>query len=137
MSTLNRVKEGRAFLSNVMEGEYDKESLIGRFAECSLRPPRVTDGQTHCGQKMYEIDVLSAGPSACPLARSLSHSRAHGKEVYAFEMNASISYSFNPQCTGSLAFITQSLVRGASYFSHRSRAESLSSSSAFLEIIEK
>ena len=27
MSTLNCVKEGRAFLSNVMEGKYDKESV--------------------------------------------------------------------------------------------------------------
>ena len=29
------------------------------------------------------------------LARSLTHSRAHGKEVFVYEMNASISYSYN------------------------------------------
>ena len=32
------------------------------------------------------------------LALSLTRSRAHGKVVYVFEMNASISYSFNPLC---------------------------------------
>ena len=77
-----------------------RKVCIGRFVECSLRPPRVMDGQTHCGQKMYEIDVLSAGPSACPLARSLTHSRAHGKEIYVKNLNASISHSFNPLCGG-------------------------------------
>ena len=30
------------------------------------------------------------------LARSLAHSGAHGKEVLVYELNASISYSFNP-----------------------------------------
>ena len=30
------------------------------------------------------------------LARSLNHSGAHGKEIYVYESNASISYSFYP-----------------------------------------
>jgi len=30
--------------------------------------------------------------------RSLAHSGAHGKEVYVYELNASISYSFSPLC---------------------------------------
>ena len=34
------------------------------------------------------------------LARPLTRSRSHGKEVFFYEMNASISYSFNSQCTG-------------------------------------
>ena len=32
--------------------------------------------------------------------RSLTHSEAHGKEIYAYELNASISYIFNPLCSG-------------------------------------
>ena len=32
----------------------------------------------------------------CPLARPFTCSRAHGKEVFAYELNASISCSFNP-----------------------------------------
>ena len=32
------------------------------------------------------------------LARSLTRSRAHGKEVHVYELNASISYRFNPLC---------------------------------------
>ena len=36
------------------------------------------------------------------LARSLTHSRAHGKEVFVFELNASISYNFSPLCVGGL-----------------------------------
>ena len=32
------------------------------------------------------------------LARSLTHSRARGKEMFFYEMNASISYRFNPSC---------------------------------------
>ena len=32
------------------------------------------------------------------LARSLTHSGAHGKETYVFELNALISYCFNPLC---------------------------------------
>ena len=35
----------------------------------------------------------------CLLIRS-HRSRAHGKEVFVYEMNASISYHFNPQCKG-------------------------------------
>ena len=35
------------------------------------------------------------------LARSLTHSRAHGKEVSVYGINASISCSFNPLCGGS------------------------------------
>ena len=34
------------------------------------------------------------------LARSLTRSRAHGNAVFVYEMNASISYSFNPVWTG-------------------------------------
>ena len=34
------------------------------------------------------------------LARSLPHSGVHGKEIYIDELNASISYSFNPPCGG-------------------------------------
>ena len=33
-------------------------------------------------------------------AHSLTRSRAHGKAVYVDELNASISYSFNPLCGG-------------------------------------
>ena len=36
----------------------------------------------------------------CSLARSLTHSRAHGKEIYVKKLNASISFSFNPLCGG-------------------------------------
>ena len=72
----------------------------------------------HCGRKLCEINALNNGPIARLLAhslapltyllaphcslcsraslRSLTRSRAHGKEVYVFEVNASISYSFNP-----------------------------------------
>ena len=32
----------------------------------------------------------------CSLARSLTHSRAHWKLCFVYEMNPSISYSFNP-----------------------------------------
>ena len=32
------------------------------------------------------------------LARSLTRSRVHGKELHVFEMNASISYRYNPLC---------------------------------------
>ena len=32
-------------------------------------------------------------------ARSLTRSRARGKEIYVIEMNASISYSFDPLCS--------------------------------------
>ena len=32
------------------------------------------------------------------LARSLTRSRAHGKAVFVYEMNASISSHFNPLC---------------------------------------
>ena len=32
----------------------------------------------------------------CSLARPFTHSRAHGKEVFVYEFNASISCSFNP-----------------------------------------
>ena len=43
--------------------------------------------------------VLRCAHSFAPLrsfARSLTRSRAHGKEVFVYEVNASISYSFNP-----------------------------------------
>ena len=71
----------------------------------------------HYGLKWYEIDAYSTGPFAppltrslaplthslaryatliCLLARSLSRSRAHGKEVYFYELNAWISCHFNP-----------------------------------------
>ena len=46
MSTLNRVKEGRAFLSNVMEGEYDKESLY-RSLRRMLSPASTGYGWTN------------------------------------------------------------------------------------------
>ena len=35
----------------------------------------------------------------CLLACSLTHFQAHGKEVFVQEMNALISYHFNPLCT--------------------------------------
>ena len=34
------------------------------------------------------------------IARSITRSQAHRKEIYVFELNASISYSFNPTCAG-------------------------------------
>ena len=46
MSTLNRAKEGRAFLSNVMEGEYDKESLY-RSLRRMLSPASTSYGRTN------------------------------------------------------------------------------------------
>ena len=36
------------------------------------------------------------------LARSLTHSGAYGREYYVYELNALISYSFNPYCDGLL-----------------------------------
>ena len=64
-----------------------------------------------------EIDAQSTEPFARPhahplaplthlrsaavirsLARSVTRARAHGKEVSIFELNASISYHFDPQC---------------------------------------
>ena len=38
--------------------------------------------------------------SVCSFART-AHSGAHGEEVCVFELNASISFSFNPLCGGS------------------------------------
>ena len=35
----------------------------------------------------------------CSLTCSLTRFQAHGKEVFVHEINASISYSFNPLCT--------------------------------------
>ena len=85
-------------------------------------PPLPLPGRHHCthgrnGMKLTQ----SAGPFAHPLARSLAllthllalhaslarfaalirsltRSGAHGKEIYVHEMNASISYIFNPLC---------------------------------------
>ena len=81
----------------------------------------------HCGLKLHEIDAQSTEPFGPPLtrslaplthslrrtarfarafrcahliARSLTHSRSHGKETYVNKLNASISYSFNPLCGG-------------------------------------
>ena len=79
--------------------------------------------------KLHEIDATSTGPFTCTahsftctthsfacaallasltrsaalicsLARSLTHSLAHGKEIYVKKLNASISFSFNPLCGG-------------------------------------
>ena len=73
----------------------------------------------HCGLKLHEIDAQNTEPFGPPLtrslaplthslrrtarfahafrcahlfARSLTHSRAHGKEIYVKKLNASISY---------------------------------------------
>ena len=66
------------------------------------------------GSRLYggpndsELDSLSTGPLAYPIARSLAlltrslahfaHSLARGKGVILDEMNASPAYSFNPLC---------------------------------------
>ena len=39
------------------------------------------------------------------LARLLTHTGAHGKEVFVYETNASISYSFNPLCIRAKFFL--------------------------------
>ena len=44
------------------------------------------------------------------LARSLTHSRAHGKEVFVCGMNALISYSFNPLCSVRVLFYPLRLI---------------------------
>ena len=39
------------------------------------------------------------------LARSLAHSGAHGKVIFAYEVNASISYSFSPLCISCISIL--------------------------------
>ena len=82
----------------------------------------------YCHRTMTEIDAWSTGLFARPLAlslvrslirsfariahllalhcslrsrdplRSLTRSRAYGKDIFVYELNASISYNFNSQC---------------------------------------
>ena len=52
----------------------------------------------HCSLGLRASLRSFARSLAHSLALSLTRSRAHGKEVYDYEMNASISYCFNPTC---------------------------------------
>ena len=61
-----------------------------------------TDQPTHIGLNDYEIDALNTGSFARLFAHSLAHSGAYENEVFGHKLNASISYSFSPQCDGSI-----------------------------------
>ena len=49
---------------------------------------------------LHRLLICSLIRSLQSRARSFIHSRAHGKEIYVYELNASISYNFNPLCGG-------------------------------------
>ena len=63
-----------------------------------LIPPWGPLNSTLVAAYLRSVDHSNALCYAHSVGRSLTHSRAHGKEVHVYEMNGSISYNFNPQC---------------------------------------
>ena len=79
--------------------------------KCMKSTRRVVGQMLHlliCSHRSF-IRMLCTARYACAsatlilsLARSLTHSGAYGREYYVYELNALISYSFNPYCDGLL-----------------------------------
>ena len=66
-------------------------STLGRMTRKSTRSRRRA-----LGHLLRSACFAPAVPLARLLARSLTHSEAHGKEVFVYGMSLSISFNFNP-----------------------------------------
>ena len=75
-------------------------ALLASFARSATLIRSLTP-LTHSLAPHCSLHSLALRRSFIRLHRSLAHCEAHGKEIHVFELNASSSYLFYPQCCSS------------------------------------